>query len=488
MGLFEHVPLPSASTVGILYVLYWVGWIVYCRTLHPLAKVPGPFWASQRLHSTHGSLVRIAPNELSSSDPAVLQTLYSTSNPLPKTPWYTTFRPRGLSTQADLFTETDEAAHARYKKIVSPAYTLSSVLRNEAAIDECTDLFVQRVSGFAARKQLLDLGFTLELYAHDVIGRVLYGRAFGFLATGNDVGGFMGALAAALPLLHVVALGPMYMRAPLMMLAMCIPGTAASFRAVGGMATEAKAQTALRSNDTADQIAARHDVLSQLFRICALRGEQVGFSHCEIALESWAGLVAGADSVATALRAVLYYLMRHPTAHACAVSEVLAADTAGLLSARVQYTEAMTHLPYLGACVKEAMRLCPSFAVDLPRVVPARGMRLGEHYVPGGYWVGVNAAVVQMDRGVFGEDADVFRPERWLESGERVFGMERGMLVFGAGTRTCGGRNIALAELHKLVPEVLRRFDLRMAHERPWKIRNAGFVKQTDIIVHVVER
>lgn len=39
-----------------------------------------------------------------------------------------------------------------------------------------------------------------------------------------------------------------------------------------------------------------------------------------------------------------------------------------------------------------------------------------------------------------------------------------------------------------MVPEVLRRFDLKMAHGRPWKIRNAGFVKQTDIIVHVVER
>lgn len=26
--------------------VYWVGWIVYARTLHPCAKFPGPFVAS----------------------------------------------------------------------------------------------------------------------------------------------------------------------------------------------------------------------------------------------------------------------------------------------------------------------------------------------------------------------------------------------------------------------------------------------------------
>jgi hypothetical protein len=27
-------------------VLYWVTWAVYARILHPLAKIPGPFWPS----------------------------------------------------------------------------------------------------------------------------------------------------------------------------------------------------------------------------------------------------------------------------------------------------------------------------------------------------------------------------------------------------------------------------------------------------------
>jgi hypothetical protein len=27
-------------------VLYWFGWVAYARFLHPLAKIPGPFWPS----------------------------------------------------------------------------------------------------------------------------------------------------------------------------------------------------------------------------------------------------------------------------------------------------------------------------------------------------------------------------------------------------------------------------------------------------------
>lgn len=54
----------------------------------------------------------------------------------------------------------------------------------------------------------------------------------------------------------------------------------------------------------------------------------------------------------------------------------------------------------------------------------------------------MNAMVTQFDKNVFGEDADEFRPERWLGSEEHYWAMEKAMLVFGAGTRTCIGKNV----------------------------------------------
>lgn len=55
----------------------------------------------------------------------------------------------------------------------------------------------------------------------------------------------------------------------------------------------------------------------------------------------------------------------------------------------------------------------------------------------------MNAMVVQHDKEVFGEDSHEFRPERWLVSEQRYRAMEKAMLVFGAGTRTCIGKHVS---------------------------------------------
>jgi cytochrome P450 len=56
----------------------------------------------------------------------------------------------------------------------------------------------------------------------------------------------------------------------------------------------------------------------------------------------------------------------------------------------------------------------------------------------------MNAMVTQYDKDVFGEDSHEFRPERWLVSEEQWRIMEKAMLVFGAGTRTCIGKHVRL--------------------------------------------
>jgi hypothetical protein len=106
------------------------------------------------------------------------------------------------------------------------------------------------------------------------------------------------------------------------------------------------------------------------------------------------------------------------------MEEIDMAQESGRLSEKVQYREA-ERLPYLRACCKEAMRLHPSVGMTLPRYVPPGGCVIAGERFPGGTRVGVNAAVVQRDQQIFGDDADSFVPERWL--GADVARMERCM-------------------------------------------------------------
>lgn len=126
------------------------------------------------------------------------------------------------------------------------------------------------------------------------------------------------------------------------------------------------------------------------------------------------------------------------------VAEIKEADTAGQLSSPIKYSETMKSLPYTCACIKETARIFPSFAIHMGRIAPVEGMELSGYHIPAGYRAGINAAVVQRDVSVFGQDANEFKPERWLGAPEQTFTLEKGMLHFGAGTRTCSGKHVSI--------------------------------------------
>jgi len=47
------------------------------------------------------------------------------------------------------------------------------------------------------------------------------------------------------------------------------------------------------------------------------------------------------------------------------------------------------------------------------------------------------------------------------------------------GSRTCIGKNISLLEMAKLIPQLLRNFDIELANpDKEWKTTNKWFVKQ----------
>jgi len=179
---------------------------------------------------------------------------------------------------------------------------------------------------------------------------------------------------------------------------------------------------------------------------------------------------AGSETTAISLSAVFYFLLKNPAALAALRAEIDAAAREGRFSdydtGLVTWHESQT-LPYLDACVKEAFRLHPAPGLPMERVVPAGGLEIAGQSVKGGTIVGCSAWVIHRNREIFGEDVEAFRPERWLvQEGkgegeeQRVKVMNGSMMQFGMGSRTCIGKNISLLEIYKLVPSMLRRFEV----------------------------
>ncbi|KAF5845642.1 hypothetical protein GGP41_009426 [Bipolaris sorokiniana] len=250
--------------------------------------------AQNKLHKKYGQLIGIVPEEVSCADASVIPLIYSSHSPLPKTDWYHIFTPTGLGENADLFSKTNEEKHTKHHKIVSPAYQMSSALRNETAIDECITLFTKRMRELAAKKEAINLGSFLNFYAHDVIGFVLFGHRFGYLEAGGDVGSFLNALDKAVPFIYVIAAVPNYIRKVLMFLSIFIPGTVGHLQAIQAISDAAKEQTQLRMERSTQE-------KNLQLRIVETDGADKGFTHRDVTLESWAGLMAGSDSIVSTM-------------------------------------------------------------------------------------------------------------------------------------------------------------------------------------------
>lgn len=98
--------------------------------------------------------------------------------------------------------------------------------------------------------------------------------------------------------------------------------------------------------------------------------------------------------------------------------------------------------------------------------------------------------MVACDKSVYGDDADSFRPERWLEaSAAQLKLMDRNDLSFGAGARVCLGKNVSLLEMNKLVPQILRRFRIELANpKQEWEYADYWFVRQKGFICRIQRR
>lgn len=166
------------------------------------------------------------------------------------------------------------------------------------------------------------------------------------------------------------------------------------------------------------------------------------------------------------LRAAVLYITTRPTVLSTLRSEL---DRHGLIPDRPTTTiipnaEARA-LPYLVACVKEVLRIHPPIVGLLEKQVgPEADVLIDGRIIPGNTKIGISIWAVQRDRDVYGDDADFFRPERWLDvvEEERRKRMDRSLdLVFGGGRFTCLGREVALTQCMKVVAEVsqISKFD-----------------------------
>ena len=178
----------------------------------------------------------------------------------------------------------------------------------------------------------------------------------------------------------------------------------------------------------------------------------------DIVAEALGILVAGSDTTAFTLTVAVWHI-----AHNASLKQKLMKVLAEAFPAREAPMTLLKleAIPYLSACVREALRMASTAPGKLPRVVPggnADPLVVDGKVVPPGTIVGMSAYSMHTNEDTWGADAKEFNPDRWLGEGGKH--LETYLVTFSKGLRSCIGQNLAFAEIYITLAMLFRNFDI----------------------------
>ncbi|OJJ33631.1 hypothetical protein ASPWEDRAFT_741538 [Aspergillus wentii DTO 134E9] len=302
------------------------------------------------------------------------------------------------------------------------------------------------------RRAGIDISQWVKWFAYDTVSHMAFGQNIGFVEQGKDVEGLIQAFHDMAPMAGLVAALPHIVN-PLLESWL----TDWYFMPTPGDGSGTGKIMQYRDNMLKNRLAHRHakshgDFLDNIMNA---KNTDDGYMSTEgIKVEALVLMVAASDTSAAFIGPFINNIIQNKHIYSRLRQEIQQFESSGQLAAGVVTYEQTQNLPYFIACIKESLRYSPSIPFIMPRVVSKGGIEINGVYVPEGTEIGANPYVVHRNKEVFGEDAFIFNPDRWLEIEERTREMDKYILSWGYGPRICLGKNIAQTMTQKLCLEI----------------------------------
>lgn len=347
----------------------------------------------------------------------------------------------------NVLTVTENKTHHRLRAHLLAGYAGKGIDNEEQRVDEQIKKLIALVERkyLSTRKTMrpCNLARTMQYLTQDVITAVGFGKAAGYLDVDEDMFGVLETSEFVLLPVHIISLLPILRKLLETSLVKPFLPKPTDKHGVGRFLGVVKSHVDTRYGP--DKI--RNNDVIQTF-------VDSGLSRSQVESEALVTMFGGTDTTATGLRNTVFYLSTNPNVYRLLQAEI---DAAAKSATRpIIADNHAKSLPYLQACIKEGLRLWPPSMGLMGKISDQDDVVCGIK-VPAKTQVAWAALAVMKDRAVFGENADVFEPRRWIDAEpaqlkemEATYG-----LVFAGGTRwECLGRRLAYVELGKALFEV----------------------------------
>ncbi|PBL02712.1 cytochrome P450 [Armillaria gallica] len=478
----------ALSFVGkALFVLVAVHIYAYWVDRYDLRRYPGPFLAkfsylwlvwtgwtlrrSQILHEMHrkyGPIVRISPAELSFSSSVAFSSIYSRGSGVEKSSFYDAFATIGLPS---IFATRQKTEHGQKRRMMYHFFTPKTISEFSPQITCAVDLLLKEwdtrfadPSNSENRQYLwFDCLPWCAFLAFDSMSNFIFGKSFGMVATAQDT--------VTIPQDSRVILDYEIPNQTMEISLTEITGSRETYnyfvgilptwwKPLGHAVLRGPVKNGLLVAKTVAYLLSRRlslgtqgDTMDLVSRF--LQRQELQTSEQEpLIAEVLTILVAGSDTTRNSLAAAIYYISRSPEIQAKLQAEL----DAHIPRNHSVSLEDVQQLPYLDACINETFRVYSAVPGGLPRVVPEGGMSIAGNDIVAGTTVGVHIYSLHRDSTIWGDDADTFNPDRWLDVDTEV--VRRAFKPFSDGPAACIGKNLAIVQLRIVLASIFKRFEV----------------------------
>ncbi|KAK1512411.1 cytochrome P450 3A17 [Colletotrichum costaricense] len=429
------------------------GVLVVCNLLlqylnSPLKHIPGP-WHTRcsrlslklsrltgtrmtyvhQLHERYGSIVRIAPNELSCIDIQSVSQVYKVGGGFEKAQWIGDYATKLPALSLSMILNSEEAKQRR--RLLQGSFAITSLRKNwESTIRSKVELAVMKIKTEALAGSSNSHKWWTYMAA-DVISQLSFGQSLGVLESGKSTM-YMRAIENAL-IADVIQCEIPFLAS----LSQLIP------RSLLQTFSRQLEQVRLGGADGVASVKQRgpssaQSIFTEMIAECDSEG-RTWLTKEAVGMEGAGMMVAGTDTTAAVLTYLIWSVLKQPVLQEKLENEI------ALLGDNFD-DKRLEACPILGAVIEETLRLYPAVLSSLPRLIPGGGTTLSSHFVPAGTVVYSPAYSLQRDPKVF-PDPHRFDVDRYLDPTKVSLQQRQAYIPLGAGARVCIGQYLAMMEL-----------------------------------------
>ncbi|KAJ7252811.1 cytochrome P450 [Mycena rebaudengoi] len=332
----------------------------------------------------------------------------------------------------------------------------------------------------------------------DVIGEVAFDYQFG--ATNNEEDIFARVMAGVVPIFRNPTNAMVFVAGLLEFLPMRVvrflidhgpTPELRNSRKARAMALEISKKLVDQKSEALLAGKGKRDIMSLLVQANASANPSTSLAEPEVLSQMQTIMQAGHETTANTMSFALFELSRRPDVQTKLRAEILEMEQTVRARGDSEITGTdFDNMPYTQAVMKEILRFHPvafdnshDVLVDgvvLPLSNPVTlksGKVITELPIPKGMVIQVSFAGYNRHPDVFGEDAHIFRPERYLDGTVQYttkLGVFGNVMTFGSGPRTCIGWAFAVYEFQAFLVELVRNFEFSVDPDVASKFRRTA--------------